>query len=125
MAKSTANVVLDAALNYVANNGSRITVCSAEPTTYTEAITTFKLADVDITAGDYTGPADGDVSGRKITVDAQAGVTVDSSGTATHVAIVDVSNTALLIVTTCTSQAIVATSTIDIPAWDIEIQDPT
>jgi hypothetical protein len=125
MAKSTADVVFDAALNYVKNNGSRITVCNAQPTTYTEAITTFKLADVDITSGDYTGPADGDVSGRKVTVNAQAGVTVDTTGTATHVAIVDVSNTALLIVTTCTSQAIVGTSTIDIPAWDIEIEDPT
>jgi len=125
MAKSTADIVFDQALNYVKNNGTRITVCDTEPTTYTEAITTFKLADVDITSGDYTGPAAGDVSGRKVTVNAQAGVTVDSTGTATHVAIVDVPNTTLLIVTTCTSQAIVATSTIDIPAWDIEIEDPT
>lgn len=124
MAKSVHNDVLDAALNYIKNNATRLTVCSTQPTTYTEAITTNKLADVDIDSTDFTGPADGDTSGRKITVNAQSGVTVDSSGTAAHVALVDVSGTKLLYVTTCTSQALVATSTVDVPAWDIEIADP-
>lgn len=124
MAKSVHNDVLDAALNYIKNNGTRLCLCSAEPTTYTEAITTYKLADVDITSVNYTGPADGDVSGRKLSVNAQSGVTVDSTGTSTHLAIVDVTNTKLLYVTTHTSQALTAGNTVNIGAWDIEIADP-
>lgn len=125
MAKSVNDVVLDASLNYIKNNATREIVCSAEPTNYTEAITTYALADVTIDSSDFTGPANGDVSGRKITVNAQPGVTVDNTDDATHVALVDVSNTTLLYVTTCTTQGLVATSTVDIPAWDIEIEDPT
>lgn len=125
MGKSIHNDVLDQSLNYIKNNATRLAVCSAEPTTYTEAITTYKLADVDIDSSDFTGPSDGDVSGRKIRINAQGDVPVDSSGTATHIALVDVTNTKLLLVTTCTSQAIVASSTVDVPAFDYELPDPT
>jgi hypothetical protein len=48
---------------------------------------------------------------------------VDTSGTATHVALCDA--TRLLYVTTCTSQALTSGNTVNIPAWDIEIADPT
>lgn len=123
MAKAVANAVLDAALNYIKNNAALMTVCNAQPTTYEEATATFKLADVAIDSTDFGSPADGDVSGRKIQVNAQTGITVDTSGTANHVAIVD--EAALLYVTTCTSQGVVATSTIDTPAWEIEILDPS
>lgn len=124
MAKSVHNDVLDAALNYIKTNGTRLCLCSAEPTTYTEAITTYKLADVDIISTDYTGPADGDVSGRKLAVDGQTGVAVDSNGTATHLAIVDVSNTKLLYVTTISSQVVTAGNTATLGTWDIELEDP-
>lgn len=124
MAKTVSNTVLDTALNYVKTNGSRLCLCSAEPTTYAEAITTYKLADVDIINTDYTGPADGDTSGRKIAVNAQSAVTVDTSGTSTHLAIVDVTGTELLCVTTHTSQALTSGNTANIAAFDIEILDP-
>ena len=121
MAKSVSNDVLDAALNEIAT-GTIMTACSAEPTTRAEAVTTYALADVTMTGGDYTN-ADGDVSGRKVTVAAKSSVTVDSSGTATHVAICD--GLVLLYVTTCTSQALTSGNTVNFPAWDIEIADPT
>lgn len=121
MAKSVHNDVLDAALNEVAT-GNLMIACSAEPTTRTEAVTTYALADVAMAGVDYTN-ADGDTSGRKCTVGAKSGVTVDSTGTATHVAIVD--GIDLLYVTTCTSQALTSGNTVDFPAWDIEIADPT
>jgi len=125
VAKSVHDNVLDAALNYIANNGDVIYVCSAEPTTLTEATTTYALADIpSLTSSDYTGPANGDSSGRKLTVDQQTGVTIDTTGTATHVAIVDAS-TALLYVTTCTSQSLTSGNTLTMNAWDIEIADPT
>lgn len=59
MAKIVHDDVLDGALNYVKNNTTRISVCSTQPTTYTEAITTYKLAIKTITGTDFTGPANG------------------------------------------------------------------
>lgn len=125
MAKSVHNDVLDGALNIIKNNCTRMTVCSAEPTTYTEGNATYALADVTMAATDFTN-ADGDTSGRKTTVAAKSSVLIDTSGTATHVALLDVSNTKLLYVTTCTSQALTAngSNTVNFPAWDIEIADP-
>lgn len=124
MAKSVHNDVLDAALNYLATNATRMTACSAQPTTYAEGNATYALADVTIDSGDFS-VADGDSSGRKVTVAAQNGVTVDANGTATHVALLDVSNTKLLYVTTCTSQVLTSGNTVNFPAYDIEIADPS
>lgn len=128
MAKSAHNDVLDALLLYIADNCKKITVCSAEPTTYAEANATYALADVTTTEGTGGGDfsvANGDVSGRKLTVAQQATVTVDTTGTATHVALLDVDNSKLLFVTTCTSQSLTAANTVTIPAFDIEVADPS
>lgn len=120
MGKSVNDLVLDGAFA-VLDNGTIITVCNAEPTTRTQAITTYKLADETLSGGDYT-VANGDTSGRKCTIAQKTNVPIDTSGTATHVAICDGSN--LLYVTTCTSQALTAGGTVTIPAWDVEIADP-
>jgi len=128
MGKSLHNDTFDAMLNYIANNGDKLCVCSAEPTTYTQAVTTYELADVTLTKGagngDYT-IGDGDVSGRKLAVAEQANIDVDVAGTATHIAIVDVSNTKLLLVTTCVSQAVSAGGKVTIQTFDCEVGDPT
>ena len=121
MGASVHNDILDAAFDVVDQSNLMI-ACSAEPTTRAEAVTTYALADVAMTVNpDYT-KADGDTSGRKVTVAAKSSVTVDTTGTATHVALVD--GTRLLYVTTCTSQALTAANTVNFPAWDIEIADP-
>jgi hypothetical protein len=126
MGKTVHDDVLDGALDIILNNADRMTVCSAEPTTYAEANATFALADVTMAPGDYTN-ADGDTNGRKTTVGAKSSVLIDITGTGTHVALMDVGNTKLLYVTTCTSQALTAngSNTVNFPAWDIEIADPT
>ena len=127
MAKFASDLVMDAALSYV-DDCTILTVCSAQPTTYAEATTTYKLADIVMTAGagngDYT-LANGDVSGRKLTVLQQANVDIDSSGTANHVALCITGSSALVYVTTCTSQALTAGGTVTIPEFDIEISDPS
>lgn len=123
MAKSIANAVYDAALNYIKNNCTKVTVCNAQPTTYTEGNATYVLADVTVDSSDFTGPADGTVSGRKITFGAQSTVTVDTPDDATHVAFLDVANSALLFVTTCPTTAIAGT--VNISGLDLEMRDPT
>lgn len=121
MAKYANDLVMDAALDKIAT-GTILTVCSTQPTTRAEAVTTYKLADVVIDSGDFA-KANGDASGRKITVSQQADIPVDTSGTATHIAICD--GTILLLVTTCTSQALTAGNTVTVPAFDDEFADPT
>jgi hypothetical protein len=123
MGKAVHDDVLDGAHNIVKNNCTRQTVCSAQPTTYAEGNATFALADVTMASGDFT-VANGDTSGRKDTVAAKSGVPVDSTGTATHVALLDVTNSKLLYVTTCTSQALTSGNTVNIPAWKMELADP-
>ena len=124
MAKTVHDDVLDGAFD-VLDQANLMIACSAQPTSRTEAVTTYALADVAMTVNtDYT-KANGDVSGRKVTVAAKSTVLIDTSGTATHVALVD--GTRLLYVTTCTSQALTAngSNTVNFPAWDIEIAGPT
>ncbi len=121
MAKAADDTVLDGTLNII-DNANRQVVTSAQPANFA-GIAAVALADVTMTAGsDYTD-ANGDTSGRKTTVAAKSAVTVDASGTATHTCLDD--GTTLLFVTTVTSQALTAANTVNIPAWKVEVGDPT
>lgn len=94
MAKMAPDIVLDAPADVI-DQSDKMIACSAQPTTYTEANATFALADAAMTPNtDYT-KANGDVSGRKVTVAAKSAINVDTSGTATHVALVSVGDTTL------------------------------
>lgn len=125
MAKATPDAVLDQMLDEIAT-ATRMIACSQQPTSYTEANATYALADVTIDGSDFT-KANGDASGRKVTIAAQNSVLIDASGTATHIALVRVADSTLLYVTTCTSLALTAngSNTVNFPAWDIEIADPS
>ena len=74
--------------------------------------------------GDFTKAA-GTPDGRKVTMAAKSGVPIDNSGTAQHIALVVVSTTTLIAVTTCTSQALTAGGTVDVPAWVFNAGAPT
>lgn len=122
MAKSATDAVLDGTLDVIAT-GTLLTVCNAEPTTYTEAATTYKLADVVLDSGDFS-KANGDTNGRKVTIAQQADIPIDTTGTATHVAISTTSGSLLRVVTTCTSQGLTSGGTVTTPAFDFEVSDP-
>ena len=127
MAKWCSDTYLDLLLQGI-DDCTLLTVCSAQPTTYAEASSTYKLADIALTAGagngDYT-LANGDSSGRKLTVAQQADVAIGYSGTATHVALSISGSSTLVYVTTCTSQPLTSGGTVTVPVWDIEIADPS
>jgi len=141
MGKNVHDNVLDAALNYLKNNGNRLVVLTAEPTgasAYTNAQTNvdssgYRLAEATISASDFTGPADGDTSGRKITVNAQSSMSINgvaSTGSATHVAIVQyhassASSQNVLYTTTCTTQTLTGGNKVNTPAWVVELRDPS
>lgn len=121
MAKFTDDSVMDAALDKIATS-TFMCICTAQPTTIAEANTTFNLATQAMVGGDYTN-ANGDVSGRKVTVAAKTGISITSTGDATHVALHD--GVTILEVTTCTTQTLTSGGTVDTPAWDHEIADVT
>jgi hypothetical protein len=132
MAKYLHDDVLDALLLTVADYGDRLTVCSAQPTTFVEATSGsgsggYMLAYTGLNPSgggpDYT--LSDSASGRQCQVTSQTQFAVINSGTATHVAIVDLSAQKLLAVTTCTSQALTATGLVTTPAWNMVVNDPT
>lgn len=132
MAKWANDIIMDTGLQVIKTGitsygpCNKMVACSAQPTNYTEANATYALADAAMSGSDFT-LANGDGSGRKLTVGAKASQLIDASGTATHVALVDTANSVLLYVTTCSSQALTAngSNTVSFPAWDVEISDPS
>jgi len=122
MAKWQNDAMLDAALNYVADNGAQIDIVSdtATPTDLTNS-----LASASLTTGAGNGVysiLDGDTSGRKLVIAEQTGLDVTASGDANHVVISDGVGT-LLLITTCTTQTLTSGNKVDIPAFEDEIAD--
>lgn len=119
--------VLAAAAAHIANNGNRMTLCNADPAgNYTAANTTYCLADHTLTTGSGNGDftvEDGTTSGKKCTVEQQTGVVIDTSGTVTHVAILDTVNSKVLAHTTQNATAVTAANTVTIAEFAFEFRD--
>lgn len=120
--KSQNDLMLDAAFDYIRGLVTSMTICTTQPLNYSAAITVNALAVVTMASTDIT-TTPGDTSGRKMHVGSETGITVDTTGGANHIALVDTDNTALLFVTTCTTQQLTTGNTVNIPAWDDEILD--
>jgi hypothetical protein len=121
MPKYANDLVMDAALDYVAAS-TAMHVCSTLPAIPTRAqVITASLANVAMTTGDFT-KADGDTNGRKVTTTAKNAVAVTATGTATDIALID--GTIVRYTTTCTSQALTSGNTVNVPGWKVEIADP-
>lgn len=123
MAKRAPAATIDVMFDYVAQC-DRMSVCSGEPANYA-AISGVTLATVNMTPNTDYVKAAGDVSGRKTTVAAKNGVNVTGTGTATHIVLWLSTDSTMRYVTMCTSQALTSGNTVNIPAWKIEVQDPT
>lgn len=129
MAKWQNDLMLDAALDFISNNTGYIYLCSAQPTSYDEAAHSsahstdpgYMLAYALI--GVIPAPVDASSSGRRIVIPEHADITVSNGGTATHIALVDVTLDRLLYVTTCNSQAVTGGNLVTIPSWEIEMRD--
>jgi hypothetical protein len=131
MARSAHNDVLDALLAEIATC-TKIAVCSgaAAPSTHAEAMTTNMLANFTMTAGlggvDYGAAATGSLGtsgGRKTEVVINSDLYIHNTGTATHIALCDANS--VLFVTTATEQGLTEGGTVTVPAFIIEVEDPT
>lgn len=117
--------ILDKALQEIEDYGERVDICSTEPTNYTEAVSTYSLGNK--TSPTYTGPANGDTSGRKTTIDAVSDGTVTASGTAVAWAVSRTTATTILIAAASLTSAepVASGNTFTLSGFDIEIPDAT
>jgi len=118
MAKKMDDPFIDGGLLAI-DNCTLLSICSAEPANKA-GVAALTLASVAVTGADFT-IANGDTSGRKVTVAQQTDMTISTSGTGNHVVIDDGTN---ILVTTCTPQVLTSGGTVTAPAWDHEIADP-
>jgi len=126
MAKWQNDLMLDAALTYVCNV-DKVIICTSQPTTYSQANSTYKLGIASFTLATSTITS-GSSSGRKLPVVKASSVAITGSGKMQHVALVDAGSTALLYVTTipASSQASVSASDkVNMAAWSITLKDVT
>ena len=121
MAKWSNDTGLDAALTWFAGS-TVLHVCTSQPASYA-AIAAASVGSVVLDSGDFA-QADGDTSGRKVTIAAQSIPAASASGTANHVVLASTGDSTLRYVTTITAQAITSGNPIEVGAWKIEIADP-
>ena len=114
--------VLDPAFTQLDTAGNRLDICTAEPTTYAEATSTYTKGNK--TSLSIGAPADRTPNGRKVTVAAITDGTVSGTGTVTHWAISDTGNSRLLATGALSaSQAVTSGNTFTLAAFDIGIPD--
>lgn len=127
-AKAAPDATLDAFLAKIAT-ANQMLVCSgaSNPADRAAAITAALATSamtVGLGNGDYTAADDATGAlGRKVTTTAKNAVSVTASGDATCVVLID--GSAIIYITTCTTQTLTSGNTVNIPAWKIQIGDPT
>lgn len=124
MAKAIPDLVADKDLDYIKAKCDKMTICNDQPTTFTEGNATFALADVAMASGDFT-IQNHSPDGRELVAAAKNSVPIDSSGTGTHIALLNTADSELLAVTTCSSIVLTSGGTVNIPSWKLVNRDPT
>ncbi len=96
MALVLGSKLIDAGLGYVTSNADRIYICSAQPTTYAEATSTFALGYKDFGVGGVAGSPVAGTGGRKISTNPVTAGIITAVGNVAYWAIVDTVNSLLL-----------------------------
>lgn len=113
--------VRDSGLAYATTNITRTDICSQEPTTYTEATSTYTLGNK---ASLATGSAqDGAVDGRRVIVPAITDGSVTGTGTASHFAETDATSILVATGALSSSQAVTSGNPFTLDAVSITIRD--
>ncbi len=115
--------MLDAALNWIKDNTTQIWVLSSGTTSITyDNAKTWKLAGNAIASTAFALAA-GDVSGRKTTVAIVSGVSVTTTGDASHLCLVNTTASSVTYLTEASTQTITAGNSMNTGVFDIEIED--
>ena len=117
-----ADAALDAGLEYVRTNGTRLYYCSAEPTSAATAISLALASKATVTLG---AVGDRSPTGRKFTVPAVTDGVVSGNGTITHWGLVNGATGTILAAAgqLSASKAIVTGSPLTSDAFDIGFPD--
>ena len=115
--------VFDNGLTVLDTEANRIDITSQEATSYAEATSTYTLGNS--TSLSIGAPQDRTGGGREVVVAAILDGSVTGTGTATHYAIVDTSNSRLLATGSLTaSQSVTSGNTFTLSSVAIGIPDP-
>ncbi len=115
--------VFDNGLTVLDTEANKITVTSQEASSFAEANATYALGNS--TSLSINAPANRTGGGRKVTVAAITDGSITATGTATHYAIIDTSNSRLLATAALTaSQSVTNGNTFTLATFDIGIPDP-
>ena len=118
------NRVFDNGLTILDTEANVVHVTSAEATTYAQATSTLTLGNSTSLA--IAAPSERSGGGRKVTVSAISDGSITGTGTVTHYALVDTTNTRLLATAALTaSQSVTSGNTFTLASFDIGIPDPT
>ena len=130
--KMCSTIALNAACTSIRDLTEKVAICttaitSASAVSDIEGGAAHGLAWTTLTTGASTSwtIAAGDVSGIKLTMSSQGGISVEATGVAGKIAFYATASTVYYI-TDCTTQALTSTSnTVTIPAFDIEFRNAT
>ena len=122
---SFVDAVIDNGPQYIKDNCTRVDVCTTEPTTHTEATSTYTVANYTVTGTDFT-VADGDTSGRKVTLSQQTGNNGTGTGAGNFLAFTTTTGSVFLGVIDADGDTVNSGSPVTINAVDVwEVADPT
>ncbi len=115
-----ADTVFDNGLTVVDTNGTRLDICSTEPTTYLEATSTLTLGNDTVNTG---APENGATDGRRVIVPAISAGSVTGTGTAAFWALTDGVSVLYATGALSASQAVTSGNTFSLDAVSITIRD--
>lgn len=115
--------VFDQGLNYADTNGTRIDICSTDPGGTYATVTANTLGNDTVNTGAPSNAATG--TGRRVTVPAITAGSVTGTGTATHWALTNGTDTVVASGALTASQAVTSGNTFTLDAIDIIIRDAT
>ena len=119
-----ADRVFDNGLTVLDTEANKIVVTSQESTTYTEANATHALGNS--TSLSIGAPADRSGGGREVTAAAITDGSITGTGTVTHYAIIDTTNSRLLVTGALSaSQSVTSGNTFSLAAFTVGIPDPS
>jgi hypothetical protein len=117
--------VLDLGLNVLDSEADKITVCNAEPATFTAANATNALGSKTFAVGGAFGSPAARFGGRKVASTAISDGTIATTGTVSHWAGIDTVNSRLLVAQALSAtQAVTASNVFTLGAMEVSLLGP-
>ena len=118
MAKRYGYSAAAASLGYIRDNASVLYVCTTAPASFSAAANQPQMiVSANVSSADFSLASGG--TGPVLTIGAKNSQLIDSSGSATHLALARTSGSTLLYVTNVSSQVLASGNTVNVGSWTI------